>query len=157
VWGLRTAREDDGAVRWLAIANLKSQYKNIEGRDDMLKRLAAVFTGMFPSWSVILQDGLPPEIVAMPGYGAASCAIQIAAALLAMLLVLSHGYVSPGESVEIFVLATGGHEISQVNCREIARQTAPGCAGSWARPALSAGTVSSSTRRPTPTRGPSRR
>ena len=72
VWGLQIQREkDDGAVRWLAIANLKSQYKNIEVRRDVLKWLAVVFLGMFLSWSFIPQDALPPEIVAILGYSLA--------------------------------------------------------------------------------------
>ena len=72
VWGLRIRREkDDGAVRWLAIANLKSQYKNIEVRYDVLKWLAVVFVGMFLAWSFVPQDVLPPEIVAILGYGLA--------------------------------------------------------------------------------------
>lgn len=72
VWGLRIQRErDDGAVRWLAIANLKSQYKNIEVRYDVLKWLAVVSVGMFLAWSFVPQDILPPEIVAVLGYSLA--------------------------------------------------------------------------------------
>lgn len=72
VWGLQIQREkDDGAVRWLAIANLKSQYKNIEVRYDVLRWLAVVFVGMFLAWSFVPQDILPPEIVAVLGYGLA--------------------------------------------------------------------------------------
>lgn len=71
-WGLQIQREkDDGSVRWLAIANLKSQYKNIEVRYDVLKWLAVVFVGMFLAWSFVPQDVLPPEIVAVLGYGLA--------------------------------------------------------------------------------------
>ncbi|MGX8705119.1 MAG: SLC13 family permease [bacterium] len=72
VWGLQIQWEaDDGAVRWLAIENLKSQYKNIEVRYDVLKWLAAVFGAMFAAWSFVPQDVLPPEIVAILGYGLA--------------------------------------------------------------------------------------
>lgn len=72
VWGLQIRREkDDGAVRWLAVANLKSQYKNITVRYDVLKWLAVVFMGMFLAWSFVPQDVLPPEIVAVLGYGLA--------------------------------------------------------------------------------------
>lgn len=72
VWGSCVKREkDDGAVRWLAVANLKSQYKNIEVRYDVLKWLAVVFAGMFAAWSFVPQDVLPPEIVAVLGYGLA--------------------------------------------------------------------------------------
>lgn len=71
-WGLQIQRErDDGAVRWLAVTNLKSQYKNIEVRYDVLKWLAVVFVGMFLAWSLVPQDVLPPEIVAVLGYGLA--------------------------------------------------------------------------------------
>lgn len=55
----------------MAIANLKSQYKNIEVRSDALKCLAVVFLGMFLAWSFVPQDVLPPEIVAVLGYGLA--------------------------------------------------------------------------------------
>lgn len=72
VWGLRVKREkDDGAIRGLAISNLKSQYKNIKIRFDVLKRLAAVFLCMFLAWSFVPQDIIPPEIIAVLGYAAA--------------------------------------------------------------------------------------
>lgn len=69
IWGMRVKKEnDDGAIRKLAISNLKSQYKNIEIRFDVLKWLAVVFIGMFLSWSVMPQEILPPEIIAVLGY-----------------------------------------------------------------------------------------
>lgn len=69
VWGLRVKKEqDDGAVRRLAISNLKSQYKNISIRFDVLKWLAIVFVGMFIAWSFIPQETIPPEIIAILGY-----------------------------------------------------------------------------------------
>lgn len=72
VWGMRVKKEDDdGAVRKLAIMNLKSQYKNIEIRFDVLKWLAVVFVGMFLAWSFVPQDMVPPEIIAVLGYVAA--------------------------------------------------------------------------------------
>ncbi len=62
VWGLSVKKEnDDGAVRKLAIMNLKSQYKNIEIRFDVLKWLAVVFGGMFLAM-------VSPEIIAVLGY-----------------------------------------------------------------------------------------
>lgn len=79
VWGMQIKREkDDGAIRWLAVTNLKSQYKNIEVRYDVLKWLAVVFLGMFFAWSFVPQDVLPPEIVAVLGYGVAMmiCAVK---------------------------------------------------------------------------------
>lgn len=43
VWGLYVKKEnDDSALRKLAVTNLKSQYKNIEIRFDVLKLLAVV-------------------------------------------------------------------------------------------------------------------
>lgn len=69
VWGLCVKKEnDDGAIRELAISNLKSQYKNIEIRFDILKWLAIVFVGMFLAWSIIPQEVFPPEIIAVLGY-----------------------------------------------------------------------------------------
>lgn len=72
VWGMRVKKEnDDGALRSLAISNLKSQYKNIEIRFDVLKLLAVVFIGMFLAWSFVPQNTIPPEIIAILGYGVA--------------------------------------------------------------------------------------
>lgn len=69
VWGLCVKKEnDDGAIRELAISNLKSQYKNIEIRFDIIKWLAIVFVGMFLAWSIIPQEVFPPEIIAVLGY-----------------------------------------------------------------------------------------
>ena len=72
VWGLNVAKEeDDGAVRSLAICNLKSQYKNIEIRFDVLKCLIAIFVCMFAAWSLVPQHIVPPEIIAVLGYAVA--------------------------------------------------------------------------------------
>lgn len=72
VWGMRVKKEkDDGAIRGLAVSNLKSQYKNIEIRFDVLKWLAVVFLGMFLAWSFVPQDTIPPEIIAVLGYAVA--------------------------------------------------------------------------------------
>ena len=69
VWGMRVKREqDDGAVRSLAVSNLKSQYKNIEIRFDVLRLLAVVFVGMFLAWSFVPQNVIPPEVIAILGY-----------------------------------------------------------------------------------------
>ena len=62
---------DDGALRKLAIRNLKSQYKNITIRFDVLKWLGMVFAGMFLAWSFVPQEIIPPEIIAVLGYAAA--------------------------------------------------------------------------------------
>ena len=69
VWGLHVKKEnDDGALRKLAVTNLKSQYKNIEIRFDVLKLLAVVFVGMFLAWSFVPQNIIPPELIAILGY-----------------------------------------------------------------------------------------
>ncbi len=72
VWGMRVKKEkDDGAIRGLAVSNLKSQYKNIEIRFDVLRWLVIVFVGMFLAWSFIPQNIIPPEIIAVLGYAVA--------------------------------------------------------------------------------------
>lgn len=79
VWGIRVKREqDDGAVRSLAVSNLKSQYKNIEIRYDVLRLLTVVFVGMFLAWSFVPQDVIPPEVIAILGYAVAMviCSIK---------------------------------------------------------------------------------
>lgn len=69
VWGLGIQKEDDdGGIRSLAIRNLKSQYKNIEIRFDVLKWLGLIFAGMFLTWSLVPQNVIPPELVAVLGY-----------------------------------------------------------------------------------------
>jgi len=68
-WGMLVQKEDDdGAVRQLAIANLKSQYKNITIRVSVLKKLAVILVGMFLAWSVVPQNIIPPEVIAVLGY-----------------------------------------------------------------------------------------
>lgn len=59
---------DDGAIRQLAVMNLKSQYKNIVIQFDALVWLIIVFVGMFIAWSFIPQETIPPEIIAVLGY-----------------------------------------------------------------------------------------
>ena len=72
VWGMSVKKEqDDGAVRGLAVSNLKSQHKNIQIRFDVLKWLAAVFVGMFLAWSFVPQNVIPPEVIAILGYAVA--------------------------------------------------------------------------------------
>lgn len=72
VWGMCVKGEkDDGAIRSLAVSNLKSQYKNIEIRFDVLKWLTVVFVGMFLAWSFVPQNVIPPEIIAVLGYAIA--------------------------------------------------------------------------------------
>ena len=69
VWGLHVKKNtDDGSVRRLAISNLKSQYKNIVVRFDVLRYLMIVFAAMFLAWSFVPQSVIPPEIIAVLGY-----------------------------------------------------------------------------------------
>ncbi len=69
VWGMYVKKErNDGAIRSLAVSNLKSQYKNIEIRFDVLKWLAIIFISMFLAWSFVPQDIIPPEVIAVLGY-----------------------------------------------------------------------------------------
>ena len=69
VWGMCVKKEqDDGAIRKLAVTNLKSQYKNIEVGYDVLKWLGCTFVSMFFAWSFIPQNVLPPEVIAILGY-----------------------------------------------------------------------------------------
>ena len=62
---------DDVAIRELAIMNLKSQYRNIRVRKDILVCLAIIFVGMFCAWSFVPPKKLPPEVTAILGYMAA--------------------------------------------------------------------------------------
>lgn len=78
VWGMCVKKEqDDGAVRTLAVSNLKSQYKNIRIRFDVLKWLAAIFVGMFLAWSFVPQEIIPPEIIAILGYAIATVVCSV--------------------------------------------------------------------------------
>ncbi len=79
IWGLTVKKEkDDGSVRGLAVSNLKSQYKNICIRFDVLAWLGVIFVGMFLAWSFVPQSILPPEIIAVLGYAVAMvvCALK---------------------------------------------------------------------------------
>ncbi len=72
VWGMQVKKEkDDGALRGLAVKNLKSQYKNIVIHYDVLKCLGVVFVAMFLAWSFVPQSIIPPEIIAVIGYAVA--------------------------------------------------------------------------------------
>ena len=78
VWGLSVKKENgDGALRKLAISNLKSQYKHIEVRFDVLKWLGGVFLTMFLAWSFVPQKIIPPEIIAILGYAVAMVICKI--------------------------------------------------------------------------------
>lgn len=69
IWGMSVKKEkDDGAIRYLAVSTLKSQYKNSVIRFDVLKWLAVIFVGMLIAWSIVPQNIIPPEIIAVLGY-----------------------------------------------------------------------------------------
>lgn len=79
LWGSRVKREGgDGALRGLAICNLKSQYRNFTIRYDVLGWLGAILFGMLLAWSFVPQDVLPPEVIAVLGYALAMavCAVK---------------------------------------------------------------------------------
>lgn len=72
LWSSQVKKDsDDGAIRKLAVINLKSQYRNIRVRMDVLCCIAVVFAGMFLAWSFVPRDVLPPEVIAILGYGLA--------------------------------------------------------------------------------------
>ena len=72
VWGMSVKKEkDDGAIRYLAISTLKSQYKYSTIRFDVLKWLVAIFIVMLLAWSFVPQNIIPPEIIAVLGYAVA--------------------------------------------------------------------------------------
>ncbi len=78
VYGFAVRKEnDDGAVRSLAVDNLKSQYKNIVVRFDVLRWILVIFVGMFAAWSFVPQNIMPPEIIAVLGYVATTVVCSI--------------------------------------------------------------------------------
>lgn len=72
VWSM-TVKKESGpdAMRTYAVLNLKSQYKFTKVRFDVLKWLGGIFVGMFLAWSIVPQNIIPPEIIAILGYVAA--------------------------------------------------------------------------------------
>lgn len=76
-WITRIRREDDdGSVRMLAVSCLKSQYKNIQVRYDVLKPLILILAGMFFAWSFLPQDIVPPEVISVLGYAGGCSGMQ---------------------------------------------------------------------------------
>lgn len=61
-------KNDSKASRQLAVALLQSRYRNNKVRYDVLIPLGIVMLGMFVAWSVVPQDILPPEMIAVIGY-----------------------------------------------------------------------------------------
>lgn len=78
VWAFKVHREnDDSGIRRLAILNIKSQYRNITVRYDVIKLLGVIFVAMFASWSFIPQKIVPPEAIAMIGYVSAALVCSV--------------------------------------------------------------------------------
>lgn len=78
-WGMRIQKErDDGNMRMLAIRCLRSQYKNIRVRSDVLRPLTVILVCMFLAWSFVPQETIPPEAIAVLGYvlSAAVCSLK---------------------------------------------------------------------------------
>ena len=59
------------ATKQLAVDLLHSRYRNIRVRFDLLVPLCVIMAGMFIAWSVVPQNLVPPEVIAVLGYGAA--------------------------------------------------------------------------------------
>jgi len=59
------------ATKLLAVDLLYSRYRNVRVRFDLLIPLGMVMVCMFVAWSVVPQNILPPEVIAILGYGAA--------------------------------------------------------------------------------------
>ncbi len=78
-WGMRIQKErDDGNMRMLAIRCLRSQYKNIRVRSDVLRPLTVILVCMFLAWSFVPQETIPPEVIVVLGYvlSAAVCSLK---------------------------------------------------------------------------------
>lgn len=62
------SKDDSKSSRQLAVELLQSRYRNNKVRYDVLIPLGIVMLGMFIAWSVVPQDILPPEMIAVIGY-----------------------------------------------------------------------------------------
>ena len=61
-------KSDSKSSRLLAVELLQSRYRNNKVRYDVLIPLGIVMLGMFVAWSMVPQDILPPEMIAIIGY-----------------------------------------------------------------------------------------
>ena len=78
-WAMRVRKEKkEDAFRVLAVRSLKSQYRNIKVRYDVLMPLLTVVGGMIAAWMTIDQETVPPEVIAVLGYVTALviCAVK---------------------------------------------------------------------------------
>jgi Na+/H+ antiporter NhaD/arsenite permease-like protein len=77
-WTFRVLKSDEPAVQELAVDLLKSRHKHIKVDKNLLIPLVVILVMMFLAWSIIPQDIVPPEIVAILGYviAAGICAVQ---------------------------------------------------------------------------------
>jgi len=113
----RFVREDEATSehsRQLAVSVLGYQYKNVKVRWDVLSGLLVIFAGMFLAWSLVPQQVIPPEMIAVLGYAAAAayCAlrgvkINITMELKSVLLIASFLYLaaSVGQTGVLVTLA----------------------------------------------------
>ena len=77
-WIIRIREEnDDGSVRRMAVSCLKSQYKYIQVRYDVLRPLLLILAGMFFAWSFVPQNMMPPEVISILGYAAAAAVCSL--------------------------------------------------------------------------------
>lgn len=70
-------KETSKNAKLLAVDLLHSRYKNLRVRYDVLIPLCAIMVLMFIAWSIVPQNIVPPEIIAILGY----CASIIVASL----------------------------------------------------------------------------
>lgn len=78
VWSMVVKKETGNSpVRTYAVLNLKSQFKYATVRYDVLKWLILIFVGMLLFWSLVPQNIIPPEIIAVLGYVAAMVACGV--------------------------------------------------------------------------------
>lgn len=70
IWWVSKVKNDkkEEAQKQLSIDLLKSRYKNLIVRKDVLFGLLIIFTFMFLGWSLVPQTIIPPEIIAVLGY-----------------------------------------------------------------------------------------
>jgi len=62
----------------LAVDLLNSRYRNIRVRKELLVPLGVIMGCMFLAWSLVPQQLVPPEVIAILGYGAAIVAASLA-------------------------------------------------------------------------------
>ncbi len=61
-------KETSANAKLLAVDLLHSRYKNLKVRYDVLIPLCTIMLSMFIAWSIVPQNIVPPEIIAILGY-----------------------------------------------------------------------------------------